>query len=139
MRDTDAIRGWVVDSTLLRDADADPDRQFALVYYWQSGFTDALYQGGNLYVGFDTINYSLAGELGAETPWGSTIDALGDPVDGAVFQTDVTNTLTVQMAVGQDQLSSITQSEMLLGFNACMLLKNNGEIEVINFRLKFRL
>jgi hypothetical protein len=134
VKDSDAVRTFVYDTPLLRDADADPNRLTASTYYWQSGFADNTYNGGNLYLALDAINYGFAGELANETPWGSTVNALGDPVDGAVFQTDLTNTLTIRPVVGSDRFASITNTELLLGLNALLIAKRNGEVEVIQFQ-----
>jgi len=50
------------------------------------------------------------------------------------FATDETNSLTVFMTTGGERLESVTQAAMLNGANAALLVKTNGEPEVIQFR-----
>ena len=50
------------------------------------------------------------------------------------FATDEANALTVFMTTGADRLESTTQEAMLNGANAALLLKANGEPEILQFR-----
>ncbi len=57
---------------------------------------------------------------------------LGSPT--SPFATDEVNSLTVFMTTGGERLESVTQDAMLNGANAALLLKANGEPEIIQFR-----
>lgn len=101
----------------------------------------------SLTTGFDYVNWSGAvtfksGDGGTTwdrvsaadeaLPWGIAINVLGEP--DSPFKTDEENTLIVSMEAGEQELSSITQLQMLNNGNPALLLKANGEPEIIQFR-----
>ena len=127
-----ATRLAIIDTPLLRDSDEPAGRSVNPLYYMMGGYGQPEWSSGRLYASPDNADFSPEGLTVNEMTWGSTTNALGDPV--AVFATDTTNTLTVAMATQDDPLESVTEAQMLNGANAAILLKNNGEVEVIQFQ-----
>jgi hypothetical protein len=60
------------------------------------------------------------------------VNALGAP--RSAFATDEDNALTVFMTTGGEQLESVTQLDLVNGANPALVLKANGEPEIIQFR-----
>jgi hypothetical protein len=119
------------DIPLLRDVDdtaGAASRIYALGGYGASGWS-----GAALYRSADGTSWTQAGRLPGEAAWGATLNALGPP-PLSPFCTDEQNTLTVAMTAGGDVLESITQEAMLNGANPALVIKANGEAEVIQFR-----
>jgi hypothetical protein len=67
-----------------------------------------------------------------EAAWGATVNALGAP--RSAFATDEDNTLTLFITTGGEQLESVTQLDLVNGANPALVLKANGEPEIIQFR-----
>jgi hypothetical protein len=70
--------------------------------------------------------------LTEEAAYGTTLNALAAPA--SAFCTDETSTLRVAMIAGGEALESVSQEVMLNGANAALLIKANGEPEIIQFR-----
>lgn len=126
-----ATKLLMLNSTLLRDSDDNSrtvsNQYFAMGGYGQPGWTAAI-----LFKSIEGTQWTQEGSIVAEMAWGSTQAALGDT--DTPFQTDEVNTLRVYMNTGADQLTSVTQLEMLNGANPAMVINSAGEIEVIQFR-----
>ncbi len=102
------------------------------VYTLMAGFGPPGWPGASLYKSADGSSWSQAGAALNEAAWGATANTLGDPP--SPFATDQANTLTVFMTTGADKLESVTQLEMVNGANAAVILKANGEPEIIQYR-----
>jgi hypothetical protein len=85
-----------------------------------------------VYRSADGSAWSQIGRALGEAAWGAAANALGSPA--LQFSTDEVNSLRVFMTTGGERLESVTQAAMLNGANAALLLKANGEPEVIQFR-----
>jgi len=134
IRSTVAVRTLVLDSPLLRDADEPAGRATVPTYFFMGGYQAGQFRRGVLFKSADGVVYARVGESISEMNWGTAASALGDPPFGNPFATDEENELRVVMAVGGDALASVTQTEMLNGANAAALLKDDGGLEVIQFR-----
>ncbi|MBB1499629.1 phage tail protein [Paracoccus sp. MC1862] len=119
------------DLPLLRDVD-DTAGVGSRVYLMAGGYGPERWPGASVYRSADNAVWDLTGRLGREVAYGATITPLGDPA--SVFATDEVNELRVFMTTGADRLESVTQEAMLNGANAALLLKANGEPEIIQFR-----
>jgi len=64
--------------------------------------------------------------------WGVCATTLGNT--DSHWRTDDVNTLDIQMVSGGDELSSITELQMLNGGNPALLIKHNGEVAIIQFQ-----
>lgn len=126
-----ATRLFLLDLPLLRDVD-DMGGAGSRVYYLMAGYGPPGWPGASLYKSADGSSWTRAGTALNEAAWGATAKALGDPP--SPFATDETNTLTVFMTTGEQRLESVTQLEMLNGANAAIVVKSNGEPEIIQFR-----
>src|SRR5690606_17943432 len=67
----------------------------------------------------------------SEVAWGTALPVLGDTA--TPYQTDRSNTLTVQMVTGACRLASVSELEMLNGANRALLIDPDGGAEVIAF------
>jgi hypothetical protein len=119
------------DLPLLRDVD-DLGGVGSRAYVFMGGFGAASWPGAALYKSADGASWSQVGRSLGEIASGATANAVGAPV--SPFATDEVNTLTVFMTVGGEHLESVTQDAMLNGANAALVLKANGEPEIIQFR-----
>ncbi|MCV0351592.1 MAG: phage tail protein [Nitratireductor sp.] len=126
-----ATRLILPDLSLLRDID-DTGGSGSRIYYLMGGFGGLGWPGASLYRSADGTAWAQVGRSLSEAAWGATANALGTPT--SPFATDETNSLTVFMTTGGERLESVTQDSMLSGANAALVLKANGEPEIIQFR-----
>jgi hypothetical protein len=126
-----ATRLILPDLPLLRDVD-DTGGAGSRVYYLMAGFGGSGWPGAALYRSADGSAWAQVGRALSEAAWGAAANALGAP--RSPFATDEENVLTVFMTTGGDRLESVTQEALVNGANAALLLKANGEPEVIQFR-----
>lgn len=124
----------IMDAPLLRDLDEPPSRVYSPLYYFMGGYADGQFSGGALYKSADEVAYEYEGTVVSDMSWGATGNALDDPPFDNPFATDTESTLTVFMQAGGDNIESVTTLQMLNGANAAAVIKNNGEIEIIQFR-----
>lgn len=97
-----------------------------------AGFGPAGWPGAALYKSADDSSESQVGAALREAAWGATANALGIP--RSPFATDEDNWLTVFIITGAEQLESVTQLDLVNGANPVLVLKANGEPEIIQFR-----
>ena len=126
-----ATRLILPDLPLLRDTD-DTGGSGSRIYYLMGGFGGTGWPGASLYRSADGTAWAQVGRSLSEAAWGATANALGTPT--SPFATDEMNSLTVFMTTGGERLESVTQDSMLSGANAALVLKANGEPEIIQFR-----
>ncbi len=126
-----ATRLILVDLPLLRDAD-DTGGTGSRLYYLMAGYGAPGWPGAALYRSADGSAWTQTGRALGEAAWGAAANALGSPT--SPFSTDEVNSLTVFMTTGGERLESVTQEAMLAGANAALLLKSNGEPEILQFR-----
>lgn len=119
-------------SPLLRDGD-DTGRSVSILYFLMGSFGQPGWTAGSLLKSDEGTNFQSVGASTNEMAWGTAANALGDT--DLPFQTDEVNTLTVFMNTNADDLSSVTQLEMLNGANAAALINDEtGDLELIQFR-----
>lgn len=126
-----ATRLILPDLPLLRDVD-DSGGAGSRIYYLMAGFGGPGWPGAALYRSADGSAWAQAGRALSEAAWGATANALGSP--RSPFGTDEENSLTVFMTTGGERLESVTQEALVNGANAALVLKANGEPEIIQFR-----
>lgn len=126
-----ATRLILPDLPLLRDTD-DIGGSGSRAYCLMGGFGGEGWPGAALYRSTDGAAWAQVARVLSEAAWGASANALGVP--RSPFATDEDNVLTVFMTTGGDQLESVTQQSLVNGANACLLLKANGEPEIIQFR-----
>ena len=126
-----ATRLILPDLPLLRDTD-DTGGSGSRIYYLMGGFGGTGWPGASLYRSADGTAWAQVRRSLSEAAWGATANALGTPT--SPFATDEMNSLTVFMTTGGERLESVTQDSMLSGANAALVLKANGEPEIIQFR-----
>ncbi len=137
---TQEIRGAVItqllllDTPLLRDSDESAGRATNPLYYFMGSYGNVGWRNGLLYKSAENTNYAQVGQSLSPMTWGTAINTLADPPDGNPFATDAINTLRVSLYSDNDTIASITYEEMLNGANPAMLIKANGEVEVIQFQ-----
>ena len=126
-----ATRLILPDLPLLRDVD-DTGGTGSRLYYLMAGYGSPGWPGAALYRSAEGTSWSQVGRALGEAAWGAAANALGSP--NSPFATDETNFLSVFMTTGGERLESTTQEAMLNGANAALLLKSNGEPEIIQYR-----
>ncbi|MGY6570117.1 MAG: phage tail protein [Salinarimonas sp.] len=126
-----ATRLILPDLPLLRDVD-DAGGAGSRLYYLMAGFGGPGWTGAALYRSADGSAWAQVGRALSEAAWGATANALGAP--RSPFGTDEDNSLTVFMTTGGERLESVTQEALVNGANAALVLKANGEPEIIQFR-----
>lgn len=97
-----------------------------------AGFGGPGWPGAALYSSADGSAWAQAGRALSEAAWGAAVNALGAP--RSAFCTDEDNALRVFMTTGGERLESVTQEALVNGANGALLLKANGEPEIIQFR-----
>ena len=126
-----ATRLFLLDLPLLRDVD-DLGGTGSRVYTLMGGYGPPGWPGASLYKSADGSSWSRIATALNEAAWGATANALGEP--SSPFSTDEANTLTVFMTTGAEKLESVSQLEMVNGANGAVVLKANGEPEIIQYR-----
>lgn len=119
------------DLPLLRDIDA-PVTAVSRAYFFMGGYGSGAWPGAALFRSADSASWEFIARSATEVAHGITQSALGAPP--AVFATDELNTLRVAMTTGGDRLESVTQSALLDGANAALLIRADGAPEVLQFR-----
>ena len=120
----------LLDIPLLRDQD-DVQLQGMRVYWGAGPYTDTTWRGATLQSSYDATAWADLDVSVQEVAWGHIIGALPDALN--TFHTVFDQSITVQMIVGGDTLESVTELQMANGFNAAAVLKENGEVEVMQF------
>lgn len=128
--DTKAI---ILSSPLLRDSD-DSGRTVSTLYFFMGGYGQRGWRSGTLFKSDEGTQYEEVGSVVKEMTWGSAVNKLPPPLEGTLYSTDETNTLTVALANTNLSLSSCTQLELVNGANAAALIRSDGNPEVIQFR-----
>jgi len=126
-----ATRLILPDLPLLRDVD-DAGGAGSRLYYLMGGFGGPGWPGAALYRSPDGSAWAQVGRALSEAAWGATANALASPP--SPFGTDEENSLTVFMTTGAERLESVTQEALVNGANAALVLKADGEPEIIQFR-----
>lgn len=124
----------LMDTPLLRDSDEPAGRAFAPLYYFMGGYMDSHWRSAVLMKSDDNTAFGQVGQSNSPMTWGTVINALGNPPFNNPFAPDETNTITVSLSTNHDLIESCTYLEMMNGANAAAIIKNNGEIEVIQWR-----
>jgi hypothetical protein len=124
----------LIDGPLAIDSHEPAARSYAPVYWQVGNFGAGGWPGAVAYSSADNLQWQIKGGISAGMVWGSTVNALGNPPDGNPFKTDKINELTVAMVSGGDVPESVSFGEMLNGANVAVLLKENGEVEYIQFQ-----
>jgi hypothetical protein len=119
------------DIPLLRDID-DTGGIASRLYLAGAGYGEPAWRGAAVYNSADGTASVNVASLASEAAYGTTLNALAAPA--SAFCTDETSALTVAMVAGGEALESVSQEVMLNGANAALLIKANGEPEIIQFR-----
>jgi hypothetical protein len=119
------------DIPLLRDVD-DTAGVASRLYLAGAGYGEPGWRGAVVYTSADGAAWVNVAGLTEEATYGTTLNALAAPA--SAFCTDETSVLRVAMIAGGEALESVSQEVMLNGANAALLIKANGEPEIIQFR-----
>jgi len=129
-----AVQTFLLDMPLLNDAHEQTGRTANPLYFFMGGYSENAFRRGALYGTDDGINFSVLGEEDTGMSWGIVINTLADPMNGNPFITDTTSTINISMNVGGATLESTNQAGLVSDENVALIVKSNGEIEVINYR-----
>ena len=121
----------LADVPLLRDID-DTGGIASRLYLAGAGYGEPGWRGAVVYNSADGAAWVNVAGLASEAAYGATLNALAAPA--SAFCTDETNVLRIAMIAGGEALESVSQEVMLNGANAALLIKPNGEPEIIQFR-----
>jgi hypothetical protein len=130
---TSFTKTFVFDSPLLQDSD-DPGQNATIMYAMIGNYTaDGSTPGVEIQRSNDGSFWSRVAQVFSGAAWGSCVNTLGDPADPFVM--DTTNTLSVHMSSGADQLADVTDLELANGANGAMVINfDTGNIEILQFR-----
>ena len=121
---------FLLDTPLLRDID---ENSLVLRAYWAAGpFSDVAWSGCELDKSPDAQVWSVVDTSLSEMDWGHIAVPPDDPA--SCFHTQTTEAMDVVMSVGGGTLASISDDRLANGFNAMIVLKQNGEVEILQFR-----
>lgn len=132
LRTPNPIQFYMVDAPLFLDGH-DAGRTSANVYFWAGGFEEGSFRGAVIEQSLDGTTYLPVQNIGRSMTWGVTFGTFPDPIDSPFLQAP-DQSFTVRMVVGGASLASITQDQLLAGRNSALIIKENGEHEVIQFR-----
>lgn len=121
----------LLDAPLLRDSD-DTGRVNAPLYIAVAPTTTDTWAGAAIYDSSDGVSYGNVASESNKASMGVATTALGGTTNP--FVTDTTNSVTIQMNDGAVAPSSITDDQLLEGFNAAALIDSSGDVEVLQFR-----
>jgi len=131
----DRVTGWLMDMPLLRDYDL-PDRTRGLVYFSAGvGATDrGLFPGAALYTSYDGSSFDGRSAASVGSPWGLTRGQV--PNSPGIDWNGVQEvSIEVSIFAGEDRMASVLTADMIGNdANTAVLLKPNGEAEIIGFR-----
>lgn len=121
---------FLIDVPLLLDSDALDTSSRS--YWMGASYTPGSWPGAMLNRSPDGAAYTEVNQLVDDAAWGVTSEALGDPA--SPWRTDTENTIIVTMVVGGDDLTNVTEEELVNGANAALLLKFDGTVECVQFQ-----
>jgi len=132
------ITAFIVDVPFLTD-NVTIDPNHSKLHSFVSGYRDGTFSSAIVIPdASNTVVLSSAPDIVTKqivgASYGTTVNAMPDPPINAVHQTDAFSALTVVMDVGGEQMQTISDIEMMNGGNRALLLKTNGEVELIHFR-----
>lgn len=133
VQDTAPSRLLLIDTPLLLDTD-DGGRLVSKLYVTAgSGPSLAPWAGAGIYQSSDGAAWAGAAQILEEPAWGAATTALAAPESAWV--TDTTNTVTVTLAHGADQMESVSDLALLNGANPALLVNAaTGDVEVFQYR-----
>lgn len=123
----------VVDSPYLSVGDAYEDNTLGHLYCFAAGLRADDFVSCRWFRSADNVTFDPIGQTVAETTWGRVIEALADPVDDNPYAIDEVNSITIDLRAGTAP-ATVTRLEMLNGANRMMIVKDNGEVELIHFQ-----
>ncbi|AFU87992.1 tail protein [Caulobacter phage CcrColossus] len=118
---------FILNTPLLRDQD-DTGGSFSTYYVGLGNGSPGVWKGASLYRSTNNLDYDLIDSGASDVEWGTVIGKLPPPPASA-FAVDWKTKLTILPAVSWFDVDSITDDDLWLGANACMV----GD-EVIQFR-----
>lgn len=121
---------FLIDAPLLTDSDSNTTASRS--YWMGANYGQGAWPGALLNRSSDNTAWLEMNQLVDDAAWGVTTAALGDPE--SVWRTDTVNTIEVSMVTGGDDLASATETEVLNGANAGILLKADGTVEVVQWQ-----
>ena len=123
---------YILDLPLV-PGDTGPAQGFARLYWTATADTEDNW-GGCTLVRIDPVTEEPAyvGYISSGAPAGRILNVLGDPA--SPWRTDTENTLLVEWFHGEDRVESVTRESLLQGSNAAIVVKANGDIEIIQFQ-----
>lgn len=121
---------FLLDTPLLRDIDATTGMSSRL-YVAGSNYGEGLWPGALLYGSPEGSSWAQLVQLSSAIAWGVTENALAAPA--SMWRTDREGFIDVVMVNGADEIEACDELEALNGANTAMLIKQNGEVEIINF------
>lgn len=124
-------RIFILDMPLLSDTH-NPPAGLSMDYYGMAGYGAAGWRGAIMFKSPDDLTWIERDDTVIETAYGTLANAMPDNLDP--FATDSILSLDVYMVTGEERIQSVTYSQMLAGSNHAAIVKNNGEIEVIQFQ-----
>lgn len=127
------IAFFLVDSPHLEDTDEPLTPTILLNYWYAGGIETGTFISGTLFQSEDELVYKAISRISREMTYGFTVNALGDPPDDNPYITDRVNTIQISVVAGVGNFQSVTEAQMLDGSNQLLLLKQNGEVEVVHF------
>lgn len=120
------------DTPLLRDTDEPYNRAYTMVYYAALPTHDN-FQRANVFYSVSGLGYRQVDTVLSYPAWGVLMSVLPDLPRKMRWTTDYRNDIDVVIVVGGDSLESVNYQEMLSGSNGALILKANGEVEVIQY------
>ena len=121
---------FYIDSPLLRDFDDFTAGH--LVYFAGNNYGQGVWPGCVVSKSPDNSIWDMVLQQVVGVARGPVITTFGNPA--SYWRTDNENSLDVFMITGEDELESVTELELANGANTAMLLKENGEVGIIQFR-----
>ena len=120
---------FIMDIPLLRDVDVANLGESRLYHAAKVAVED--WSGANLFTSSDDVVFEVSNAFTDRPAYGflsTTLPSVSSP-----YATDLTNSITVAMAYGGDQLESVSRLEMLNGSNRAAIQKVDGSWELVGF------
>ena len=124
--------GFILDVPLLRDFHATGGTAHRL-YFTASDYGQGSWPGADLFRSKDGTSFAEVQQEVKGCAWGYVLTPPGSPPLG-FYMTDNNNAISVKMVSNQDRIASITNEQLLNGGNAAAIIKDNGEVGIIQFQ-----
>jgi hypothetical protein len=122
-----------LDIPYLYTSDAYEDNTIGHLYLFSAGLRADDFLSARWFRSADNVTFNPIVQAVDEHSWGRVLTALANPPNNNPYAIDEVNSIIVEFRAGEAPVT-VTRLQMLNGANRMLLVKDNGEVELIHFQ-----